>query len=106
MPEVKPFPIPKALWLNAQRIVVEFKNDLMRVEDNYGHAAYREMAIRIQPSAPAFERQQSDIERTYIHEMVHWILHAMGESDLQSNEKFVDTFARLLHQALTMVEDA
>ena len=33
---------------------------------------------------------------TFIHEVVHGVLDAMGESELSSNEKFVSTFSSLL----------
>lgn len=37
----------------------------------------------------------------YLHELVHAIMHAMGEVELYGNEKFVDLTAGLIHQALT-----
>lgn len=40
------------------------------------------------------------IEQTFWHETVHAILYAMGESDLSSDEKFVDKLASLLHQVI------
>lgn len=43
-------------------------------------------------------------EHTYLHEVVHNILSSMNEQDLNNNEKFVDTFAALLHQVLTTSE--
>lgn len=43
----------------------------------------------------------SDVEKqqTFCHELVHAILDRMGEHDLNGNEKFVDVFGSLLHQA-------
>ena len=42
-------------------------------------------------------------EHTYVHELVHSILGAMGHR-LNEDEEFVDMFAGLLHQALTTSE--
>lgn len=36
----------------------------------------------------------------YLHELTHAILNAMSEDRLYKNERFVDTFSGLLHQAL------
>lgn len=42
----------------------------------------------------------SDLEKlaTFNHELVHGILHAMGEMELFENERFVEGFAQLLTQ--------
>jgi len=37
-------------------------------------------------------------QQIFCHELVHAILHEMGESKLNDNEKFVDVFGSLLHQ--------
>jgi hypothetical protein len=44
---------------------------------------------------------QQIMEHTYCHELVHAILTHMGEDKLNRNEKFVDMFGGLLHQAMT-----
>lgn len=104
MPEIKAYVIPQAIWLNAQRVAVEFRDDLIHKEGCLGHAAFREMAIRIQGATKGRPRFNAEIEVTFFHELIHWILHCMGEEDLGVNEKFVDTMARLLHQAIVMAE--
>jgi hypothetical protein len=38
-------------------------------------------------------------QQIFCHELVHAILHCMAENDLNDNEKFVDVFGSLLHQA-------
>lgn len=37
----------------------------------------------------------------FCHELAHAILHAMGETRLYENEKFIDLLGALLHQAWT-----
>jgi len=46
----------------------------------------------------------SNIEQTYIHEVVHAILDHLRYDDLHKDEKFVDSFAHALHQFLTTQE--
>ncbi len=41
------------------------------------------------------------LEGTFCHELVHIMLYFAGEHELRNNEKFVDVFSGLLHQALT-----
>lgn len=48
-------------------------------------------------------KRQADTELMYwafLHELVHAIFDALNENDLYQNEKLVDLFAGLLHQAL------
>lgn len=89
--------IPKSFQLFAQTIKVEFDPDLVFDSDARGVAAYRENLIKIL-SKDNEKRPDEQIEKSFYHELVHWILHLMSEDELSDNEKFVDTFALLLHQ--------
>ena len=97
-------PIPSAIWLNAQRIEIEQTPDLIYKEDARGHAAFREFKIRLQSDSEGNPRPLADLQRCFLHEVVHWILHVMSEDELCGNEKFVDVFARYLHQSFVMAE--
>ena len=44
-------------------------------------------------------------QQIFCHELVHAILHNMGETDLNENEKFVDVFGSLLHQVWTSIDE-
>ena len=37
-------------------------------------------------------------EKTFFHELVHMILDAMGQDELNRNEDFVDAFAELWYE--------
>ena len=65
-----------------------------------GYSDYQVCLLSIRNSDDELELCESCIEQTYLHEVVHFILGAMGEDKLNDNEKFVDTFAGLLHQIL------
>jgi len=54
----------------------------------------RKICLLYNPDKPA-------LEHTYLHELVHAILHCMGRDELYKDEAFVDLFAGLLHQSLT-----
>lgn len=96
--------IPKRFKLWAKTIDVVFDNQLSFREDAKGHAAFRENLIRIQPSSENYPREQTSIEKTFCHELVHHILNEMEENELGGNEKFVGLFAGFLHQALNTFE--
>ena len=89
--------IPKQFQLVGKTIDVEYRPDLLKDEDKVGMAAYRRNRIYLQPSVSGYERDEADIEQSFLHEVVHWILMVMGED---KTEKYVDLFASLLHQAL------
>lgn len=40
-----------------------------------------------------------------MHEVIHGILDTMGEIELSSNEKFVNTFAGYLYQVIKQIKD-
>jgi hypothetical protein len=48
----------------------------------------------------------SDVQKqqTFCHELVHCILDKMGEEELNDDERFVDLFGSLLHQAWTSIK--
>ena len=103
MPEIQPFRIPKAIWLCGRRIEIQYDEN-MAAHDMLGQSQYRENRIRLQPDAPHFHRAEGDVEQTFFHELVHWICSTMGRRDLDGDEAFIDMFASLLQQGLTMVE--
>lgn len=96
--------IPKKVKIINSEIEVVWNDKLHYKEDAVGFASYREDKIEIQPNSKDWPRGDSDILHTFFHELTHWILHKMGENELRSNEKFIDTFSACLHQALVSGE--
>lgn len=91
--------IPNEIDLMGQTIKIVYDDQLVFNHDVSGQALYRQNIIKIQPSSDAFPRTRDQIETTYLHEIIHWILHIMQE-EKDDDEKFVQTFALLLHQAM------
>ncbi len=96
--------IPKRLKLLGHTIEVTYRYDIFASDDLVGMAEYRTNTIQILPSSNARPRSQTQMEETFLHELVHFILFYMEEEDLRKNEKFVGLFSNLLHQALTTAE--
>lgn len=46
----------------------------------------------------------TSMQNTFLHELVHCILDTMGEKELSGNEKFVNTFAGFLTEAMRSME--
>ena len=91
--------IPNSFYLLGQKITVEQDSNLTFEADAKGISLFREGKIVLQRREQY--SPQSQVEQTFCHELVHWILHQMGEGELGGNEKFVDVFGSLLHQALS-----
>jgi len=96
--------IPKRFQLMGQTIEVVYDASLNDVDDNVGQTRYRRNQIALQKNVEGVFRPQSKIEQTFCHELIHWILYMFGEEKLRLDEKFVDTFSGLLHQAITTME--
>lgn len=96
--------IPKSFKLMGRTFTVEYTPKLNYTDGATGMAYHRSRRIGLLPNTPEYPRSKEDIEQTFLHELTHHILHAMGETKLNDNEKFVDMFAGFLHQALTTME--
>lgn len=90
------FTIPKSLQLGGVTITVEQKDAVIdRLENVFGLASFEIQLIELSNQC-----KKDYKEMTFFHELVHMILHHMGESDMCGNEKFVDGFSTLLYQAI------
>ncbi len=96
--------IPKVIHLHGQRIEIIFDPQLAYKEDIAGQAAYRQNRIFLQPPDRTNTTTQDQIEHSFCHELVHYILSHMSQDKLRKDEPFVDLFANLLHQALSTAE--
>jgi hypothetical protein len=96
-----PLPIPTSFWLYGQKITVRFDPFLSDTTDCVGESRYRINEIVLQPHTEGIARLESKIEQTFLHEVMHFILQNLGEEELRSNEKLIDSMAQLLHQMLT-----
>ena len=96
--------IPKRLKLHGQTLIVHYRKNL--IEEQAARGMYHPLPyiIQLNPADPEVGHSQTSVEQTFCHELTHAILHSMGELKLFNNEKFVDLFGHLLHQALTTQE--
>lgn len=90
--------IPKSFQLFGRTIDVKQVDTLFEETGWVGEANYRSQTVRLQKSGKNFNLSEDMIEHTFFHELVHHILHSLGEIELSENERFVDTFGALLHQ--------
>lgn len=96
--------IPQRFKLMGHTITVEYDPMLDGRNGALGEARYTTNSIALQPNTDTFNRPQSTQEHVFLHELTHHILNEMNEHELRGNEKFVDVFSGLLHQALTTME--
>lgn len=95
--------IPIAFCLHGQRFVVEYDDTLCATSDDRGRVYLAYNKIVLQAPNKGEPQPQSCVEQAFLHELVHGILHHM-ESKLYDDEKFVNQFANLLHQAIVTME--
>lgn len=89
--------IPSSFEVLGHTVTVEHKS-LVDFGDNYGSSEFIRTKIEVSQNDKRGAIPISAQEHTFYHELVHTILEAMGEKELNDNEKFVDTFGGLLHQ--------
>lgn len=93
--------VPKMFTLFATKIDVVFDNKLCDRTNAYGWSYHSESKIVLSDMNGANKISDDNIMNTFYHEKVHMILDSMSEHELSKNEKFVDTFAKLLRQSDT-----
>jgi hypothetical protein len=88
--------IPKRFKLHGHTLEVK----VVSGSDMADHGMYEpdKELITVRKSTPAMQ------EHSWLHELTHAILLAMGKDKLYADEGFVDSFSALLHQALTSAE--
>lgn len=90
--------IPKSFWIFGQQIHVIYDENLLKDFEAYGLWLPGSNKIVLQPDCQHSKRTKAQVEQTYLHELVHCILHFLSEDKLNSSEKFVDLVAQSLHQ--------
>jgi predicted SprT family Zn-dependent metalloprotease len=96
--------IPTSFWLHGQKINVTQVDHIGSENGTLGEARLAKNEIALQRNANGFSRIPTQLEQTFLHELVHFILSHMGQDELCGEEQFVDGFSQLLHQALMTMD--
>ena len=60
--------------------------------------------IEIANQSGGYEVSDSKKRQTFLHELTHAILFAMGKEELNDDESFVNTFSSFLNEAINTME--
>ena len=91
--------IPTSFKLFGSTIKVVFDNKRMNDKEYYGESSYSKLQITLSETSGVEPLSPHRVMDCFYHEKVHIILDSMKEHDLSRNERFVDTFAKLLRQS-------
>ena len=97
------FNIPKKLKVGGVDYIVK------QVEHcgNYDYFGFcrPQGIIEIANQAGGYEVSESKKKQTFLHELTHAILFAMGKEELNDDESFVNTFSSFLLEAINTMEE-
>jgi hypothetical protein len=93
--------IPSSFDLLGRRVEVIFDNEKCAKEEALGLCDSDFSKIYLADNYKGKALPHQVISQNFLHEVVHCILDAMGETKLSANEKFVDLFAGMMHQILS-----
>lgn len=97
------FNIPKTFKVGSVDYTVE-QVEHCGINDDFG--LWRPQGIiEIANQAGGYEISDSKKRQTFLHELTHAILFAMGKEDLNDDESFVNTFASFLSEAISTMEE-
>lgn len=91
--------IPTRFTLYASTVNIVWNDKLMDDMKAYGYWHPSDLTITLSKVDGQRTLSEDKMMDTFYHEKVHAILDTMQEYDLSKNEKFVDTFAKLLRQS-------
>lgn len=86
--------IPNKIRIGGQDIKVTIKDRLD--EDTLGTISLAAGELHIAENFSIYKQSESSKFNTFIHEVVHGVLRAMGQHELSSDEEFVSTFSSLV----------
>lgn len=97
--------IPEQFQIFGQTIKIKFIPTLKHTEEIIGEMNYRKNEIRIQESTSTICRPQTQLERTYLHEVMHLIFNELGDFTindkiLRDDECLINLLGNMLHQIL------
>ena len=95
--------IPKKFRLGGVDYTVK-QVDHCGLNDDFGF--WRPQGIiEIANQAGGYEVSESKKKQTFLHELTHAILFAMGKEELNDDESFVNTFSSFLNEAISTMEE-
>ncbi len=98
--------IPKQFELFGTTIKVEFDNKKCHQDSVYGWAIYEENKIVLSDEAKNIERDESDIESTFWHEVFHIMMSKLDYDKLSNDEQLMSLMGRAMQQIMNTMEYA
>ena len=96
--------IPERFKLLGHQIEVKYDPERYFERGAFGACSYEGKWIKLVPPGESHPISQTSLEHSFFHELLHLCIECTEQSQLNDNEKFVDTLAGLLHQAITTME--
>jgi hypothetical protein len=96
--------IPKRFKILGRTVEVVWVDDLLQSSDFCGAARYRMDQVALQTPNDAYRPTPAQLENTFCHEVVHWMLYMSGNHDLNKQESAVELLGAMLHQILSTAE--
>lgn len=97
------FKIPKKFKLGGVDYIVK-QVEHCGLNDDFGFWKPQGI-IEIANQAGGYEVSDSKKRQTFLHELTHAILFAMGKEELNEDESFVNTFSSFLNEAISTMEE-
>lgn len=89
------FNIPKELNILNYKIRVLFNPQLLKEESKWGISRFQKQLIEIYPGTIDSPQSEETIKETFLHELNHWILYAMGDKKNGTSEEFVEALTKM-----------
>ena len=98
--------IPKSFELGGCTYTVEVTDNRPEGVKNTitGEICYSSSTIKIYKNHVGYECTEDYKLLSFYHELIHGILTAMGKSEMNDDEGFIESFANFLHQFMKTVK--
>jgi len=97
---VIPILIPAEFDIFAKTYKIKMYENLVLARNAEGRTRFRTCQINLQKMTGS-DYPRLEVERVYLHELAHVILHEIGRADLGEDEQFIELFSNAFHQVLS-----
>jgi hypothetical protein len=95
--------IPSKISLSGVTYHVEYDTELCNDEKALGLFFHQDKEVYLTKKYKGKRLSKSEIDKTFIHEATHCMLHRLGKYKLNKNEIFVEDLSQLIYQLLKQI---
>lgn len=96
--------IPEEIQIAGRHIKIIIDPKLADNNDNLGESKFKTNEIILQPNTEHYRLASDNVNITFLHEIIHFILDILAYQHLNKNESFINKISELFYQVIKQIE--